>query len=820
VGAPGDDDDGNNSGSAYVFVRNTSAQVCPLSGTADPWCEEAKLKADNAAAGDMFGQEVALSIFTALIGAPGDGSNPGSAYVFGLQENAWTKQGELTASDGFAGDGFALAVAISGHTALVGANNDDDNGTDTGSTYVFGRTHSQWIELDKLTASDGGNWFGSSIAFQDDTAVIGALDIIDAANNGTAYVIEFDGDDDGVRDELDNCPLDSNSGQSDTNSNNVGDVCDIGATQSFGDNGAPVISDGTINCSACFGNGWYFDLGAVVADAGEDGVGDYALHYDNGTTPTGYHFQSWEGYEIVDTRFLGDLVSAGATRFRFRARHSGQGDSVTLRAYIFNYNDGRKDGAISNDAVSIANTDTTWQTYSIPVQPADMEAFAFDAQLARTTTETLSGVSQFGLRHDPDFTGPQIPARINANIFFDDLELVLDSDGDGHEDEADNCPAVANADQADDDADGIGNACDPVFEAIVSLPDLNGNGIPDIGVAVPGSTRVHIRDGSTDVLITDIDFGEDQAFDMAVLPDLDGSGDPEIAILQQQASGQVRVQTRDSVTGGVTSNLWYGLQYEPVSMDVVTDYSGNGFPEVAVLGSEDGTDAVRVQLRDSDSGGFLDNVFLGTQSIASDLVSVTDTSGNGVPEMGILGVLKGNDQVRSQVWDADTAAFQTNVWFGKVYQPHSMITMPDINSNGSDEIVAVGVDPATQNIRVQVRDSDTTATLYNIWLGAVNEAVDIALINDINSDGFPDLAVLLKTPAGVGRVRVQSGLNGAFIRNLFYSVVEDPVGLAVMPDYSGNGFDELATLGTSAGTRHVQILDTSTGSQVNRIDFP
>ena len=357
------------------------------------------------------------------------------------------------------------------------------------------------------------------------------------------------------------------------------------------------------------------------------------------------------------------------------------------------------------------------------------------------------------------------------------------------------------------------------FTGIVSLGDLNGNGSPDLGVAVAGGTRVHIRDGATDALITDIDFGEDMAFDMAVLPDLNGSGDPEIAILQQQASGQVRAQARDTVTGAVTKNLWYGLQYEPVSMGVVADYSGNGLPEVAVLGSEAGTDAVRVQIQDT-ATGFLDNVFLGTQSIAKDLVSVADTSGNGVPEMGILGVLKTNDQVRMQMWDADTAAFQSNVWFAKVYQPQSTITMPDINSNGSDEIVAMGVDPATQNIRVQVRDSDSLATHYNIWLGAVNEAVDIALINDINSDGVSDLAVLLKTPGGTGRVRVQSGLNGAFIRNLFFSAVENPVGLTVMPDYSGNGFDELAVLGENAGTRHVQILDTASGTQVNRISFP
>jgi hypothetical protein len=227
-----------------------------------------------------------------------------------------------------------------------------------------------------------------------------------------------------------------------------------------------------------------------------------------------------------------------------------------------------------------------------------------------------------------------------------------------------------------------------------------------------------------------------------------------------------------------------------------------------------------VQVQDAGSGAILDNVFLGNQGLGKDFVAVSDTSGNSVPDLGILSVLKGNDQVRMQLWDAMDATFQTNVWFGSVYQPQSMITMPDINTNGSEEIVAIGVDPATQNVRVQVRDSASTATHYNIWLGNTNEAVDTALINDINGNGYPDLAILLKTPTGTGRVRVQDGLNGAFIRNLFFSAVENPTGLTVMPDYGGNGFEELATLGENAGVRHVQILDTSSGSQVNRIDYP
>ena len=353
-----------------------------------------------------------------------------------------------------------------------------------------------------------------------------------------------------------------------------------------------------------------------------------------------------------------------------------------------------------------------------------------------------------------------------------------------------------------------------------ALPDVNGNGIPDVAALISGSAdRIEIRDGSTDVLISSIDFGVDTVIQVEVLPDLNSSGRAEIAALQQQSSGQVRVQIRDSLSGNVVRNLYYGATYSATAMRVIDDYNGNGAPEIAVMGS-DATDAIRVQVQDAGTGAILDNVFLGNQGFGKDFVAVSDTSGNGMPELGILSVLKGNEQVRMQLWDAMDATFQTNVWFGSVYQPQSLITMPDINANGAEEIVAIGVDPATQNVRVQVRDSASTATHYNIWLGNTNEAVDVALVNDINGNGYPDLAVLLKTPQGTGRVRVQDGLNGAFIRNLFFSAVENPTGLTVMPDYSGNGFEELAALGENDGVRHVQILDTSSGSQVNRIDYP
>jgi len=51
--------------------------------------------------------------------------------------SAVTEDTKLTASDAAAGDQFGFSVSISGDTAIVGANFDDDAGTNSGSAYVF-----------------------------------------------------------------------------------------------------------------------------------------------------------------------------------------------------------------------------------------------------------------------------------------------------------------------------------------------------------------------------------------------------------------------------------------------------------------------------------------------------------------------------------------------------------------------------------------------------------------------------------------------------------------------------------------------------------
>jgi hypothetical protein len=179
VGAAFDDVGANvDQGSAYVFVR--------IGGV---WTQQQMLTANDGAAGDDFGSSVAISGDTAVVGAPSDDAGQGSAYVFVRSGSTWTQQQQLTVIDGVALDFFGGSVAIEGDTAIVGAPGEV---LDRGSAYAFVRTFSVWTLQQKLTASDGaaGDFFGGSVAIAGETALIGARgdDIGANAFQGSAYV--------------------------------------------------------------------------------------------------------------------------------------------------------------------------------------------------------------------------------------------------------------------------------------------------------------------------------------------------------------------------------------------------------------------------------------------------------------------------------------------------------------------------------------------------------------------------------------------------------------------------------------------------------
>jgi hypothetical protein len=166
-------------GAAYVFTR---------SGTA--WSQTATLTALGEAAGDNFGASVALAGDTAIVGAAGVNSARGAAYVFTRSGSTWSQTATLTASGRVSGDQFGNAVALSGDTAIVGALGASGW---TGAAYVFTRSGSTWSQTATLTVSGGapGDWIGYSVALSGDTAIAGEFSR--TSRPGAAYVFTRSG---------------------------------------------------------------------------------------------------------------------------------------------------------------------------------------------------------------------------------------------------------------------------------------------------------------------------------------------------------------------------------------------------------------------------------------------------------------------------------------------------------------------------------------------------------------------------------------------------------------------------------------------------
>jgi FG-GAP repeat len=126
------------SGAAYVFVRSGIT-----------WSQQAYLKASNTEANDYFGNSVAVSGDTVVVGAAAESSNAvgvngnqadnnayfsGAAYVFVRSGISWSQQAYLKASSTGWGYRFASSVAVSGDTFLVGAGGVDSS---SGAAYIF-----------------------------------------------------------------------------------------------------------------------------------------------------------------------------------------------------------------------------------------------------------------------------------------------------------------------------------------------------------------------------------------------------------------------------------------------------------------------------------------------------------------------------------------------------------------------------------------------------------------------------------------------------------------------------------------------------------
>lgn len=169
---------GTEEGAVYVFG---------LSGS--EWAQTQRIVATGAAAGDNFGEAVAIEGTTLVIGVPGRTTRQGVVYVYTRSGATWTSTATLMApvGDRASSRGFGTAVALSGDVLVVGNYNYFNTATE--SAHVFERTGTTWAHVATLQASDGtvGNYYGIAVAVDGDRIAVGAPA---NATTGAVYLYE------------------------------------------------------------------------------------------------------------------------------------------------------------------------------------------------------------------------------------------------------------------------------------------------------------------------------------------------------------------------------------------------------------------------------------------------------------------------------------------------------------------------------------------------------------------------------------------------------------------------------------------------------
>lgn len=379
-------------GAVYLFERDYDPNN-PGTPLADNWGERKILTASDGAANDEFGYAVALSNETLLVGAVlGNASsvNEGAAYVFERNQGGtdnWGQTKKLTASDNALNDYFGAAVALHNDTAVVGAPDDDDAGSSSGSAYVFLRDQGgtdNWGQIKKLTAGDAAtnDQFGFAAAIDGDTAVIGAVgdNVGSNTDQGSAYAFlrDYDPNNPGT-------PLSNNWGQfkqvkaSDGGSfdqfsyflafqgetlivGSIGD--DIGSNS---DQGSAYIFKFLSTCPTLTLSPSSLPAGTVntaysaqtITVSG--GSGTYTFSVSAGSLPTGMSLNANTG--VLD----GTPTAVNTFNFTITATDVST-DCVGSRAYSLTINGPTWTGAVSSDWHTAGN----WSDNTVPASGADV----------------------------------------------------------------------------------------------------------------------------------------------------------------------------------------------------------------------------------------------------------------------------------------------------------------------------------------------------------------------------------------------------------------------------------------------------------------
>ena len=359
---------------------------------------------------------------------------------------------------------------------------------------------------------------------------------------------------------------------------------------------------------------------------------------------------------------------------------------------------------------------------------------------------------------------------------------------------------------------------------VTALTDVNNNGANDMVVVREGSILAEIRDGQAGALLKNITFLSDAftAITIAALPDSDGNGTSELAVLATRNSdGRFVVEMRNVTGAELPRQVWFAANHTPITMTVIeSDADNNGVVELAVLSRRNSDGRGLVEVKNAFGATNPRALWAGAGLTPSDVDVIEDADSNGVPEIVILSTRNSDGRIVAEIKNAAGATLPNAVWFMPGNTAIDLTVVADADNNGIPEVAVLSSRNSDGRIVVEVKNA-SGATLPNaVWFAPGHTALSVKPVNDADANTVPEIAVL-STRDSDGRVLVEvKNAAGATNPNpIWYSPGFTPRTLTIFDDADGNTIEEAAVLLIRDSDGRILVQSRNAAGNVTQTDY-
>jgi hypothetical protein len=161
-----------------------------------------------------------------------------------------------------------------------------------------------------------------------------------------------------------------------------------------------------------------------------------------------------------------------------------------------------------------------------------------------------------------------------------------------------------------------------------------------------------------------------------------------------------------------------------------------------LCGNGAGAGSARVIVRDI-NGARSRNIWLDDRADYLQMTLLRAADGNdGDERLALLRRIRGDDALQALVLDARTGTGRYVVPFNPQFEPIRLVAIPDMTGDGRPELALLGRNPASGVSKLQVRNSMSGELIGTVWFDTPNRPLGLAVLPDLNGNGIVELALL------------------------------------------------------------------------------